>query len=105
VKLGVVAVYLFGEEVEPLLGVHLRQIEKTTHAPYTIYGSVNRLAPTLRRQLETAPRVKTFELPATELRGGREHAYYLDELVQIAVDDGSTHIAVLHLDSFPIRPG
>ena len=104
-KLGIVVVYLFDEDLESLLGVHLGQISKNTQVPYTIYGSVNRLDPKLRRHLETAPHVKTCELPPTELRDGEEHAYYLDQLVQIAVDAGSTHIAVLHLDSFPIRPG
>jgi hypothetical protein len=104
-KLGIVVVYLFDEDLEPLLGVHLGQISKNTLVPYTIYGSVNRLDPKLRRHLETAPHVMTYELPPTELRDGEEHAYYLDQLVQIAVDAGSTHIAVLHMDSFPVRPG
>ena len=57
----------------------MSQIDRNTRVPYTIYGSVNRLAPKLRHHLETVPRVRTFELPATELRGGLEHAYYLDK--------------------------
>lgn len=104
-KLGIVVVYLFGAEHEPLFDLHLRQIEKYTQIPYVIYCSVNRLAPKYRQRLAEYPQVRTFEFPPTELRGMHEHSYYLDQLIRIAVDDGATHVATLHLDSFPIRMG
>ena len=104
-KLGIVVVYLFGAEHEPLLDLHLRQIEKCTQIPYIIYCSVNRLAPKQRQRLAEYPQIRAFEFPPTELRGMREHSYYLDRLIRIAVDDGATHVATLHLDSFPLRIG
>ena len=102
-KLGIVAVYLFGEQNEGILDLHLSQIEKHTQVPYSIYGSVNRLLPKYRQRLERENRVQVCECPATELRDGEEHAYYLDHLVKLAVEDGASHIVTLHLDSFPIR--
>lgn len=104
-KLGIVVVYLFGAEHETLFDLHLRQIEKCTQIPYIIYGSVNRLALKYRQRLAEYPHVRAFEFPLTELRSMHEHSYYLDQLIQIAVDDGATHIVTLHLDSFPIRMG
>jgi len=105
VKLGIAVVYMFDAESEPLLALHLRQIDKYTQVPYTIYGSVNRLAASYREQLAHYPRVRVCELPATDLRDGEEHAHYLDQLVGMAVDDGATHVVTLHLDSFPVRSG
>ncbi len=104
-KLGIVVVYLFGGDLEALFDLHLRQITMYTQIPYVIYCSVNRLAPKYRRRLTDYPQVRACEFPPTELRGTDEHSYYLDQLIQIAVDDGATHIATLHLDSFPIRKG
>jgi hypothetical protein len=104
-KLGIVVVYLFGAEQEPLFDLHLRQIEECTQVPYVIYCSVNRLDPKYRQRLAEYPQVRAYELPPTELRRMHEHSYYLDQLIQIAVDDGATHIAIVHLDSFPIRDG
>lgn len=104
-KLGIVVVYLFGEQNEALLDLHLGQIEKHTQVPYTIYGSVNRLSPERRQKLERYSQVRVCECPATHLRGGEEHAFYLDRLVEFAIQDGVSHVVSLHLDSFPVRSG
>lgn len=102
-KLGIVVVYMFSQAQEPLFDLHLRQIEKYTDVPYLIYCSVNRLPPEYRQRFAEHSQMLSFELPATELRGMHEHSYYLDRLIKKAIDDDATHIAVLHLDSFPIR--
>jgi hypothetical protein len=105
VKLGIIVVYLVSERNEPLLDLHFRQIEKNTTTPYTIYGSANRLLPQIRRKLEQRSDVKICDCVSTDLRSGAEHAFYLDQLVRFAAEDGATHIASFHVDSFPIRPG
>ncbi|MFC1483672.1 hypothetical protein ACFL6Q_01325 [Candidatus Neomarinimicrobiota bacterium] len=102
-KLGIIVVYMVREENERLLDLHLHQIEKHTHCPYTIYGTANRLLPQFRRKLEEHPNIKICEFPATDLRTHYEHAYYLDRLVQAAIEDGVSHVVTLHVDSFPIR--
>jgi hypothetical protein len=51
-KLGIIVVYMLKEENEPILNFHLKSIERYTSVPYTIYGSVNRLLPAFRYQLE-----------------------------------------------------
>jgi hypothetical protein len=104
-KLGIVVVYLFDEEDEPLLDLHLSQIEKHTQVPFVIYGSANRLAPRFRERLALHPKVQICECPDTDLRGDQEHSYYLDHLVTIAFEDNASHIVSLHLDSFPISSG
>jgi hypothetical protein len=104
-KLGIVVVYLFNEKSAPLLDVHLRHIAQHTQAPYVIYAGVNRLAPAYRQRLAEHPNVRLCACPETDLRGGPEHAFYLEHLVKRAIEDGVTHIVTLHLDSFPIRSG
>jgi hypothetical protein len=104
-KLGIIVVYMVKEENEPILTFHLKTIEQYTTVPYTIYGSVNRLLPAFRKQLINHPRIKTFELPYPKFRGKGEHSYYLEQLIQHALQDGVSHIVTLHVDSFPVKPG
>jgi hypothetical protein len=53
--------------------------------------------------MEHHPKVKICECPTVHLPASEDHAYYLEHLIQMAIEDGSTHIASLHMDSFPIR--
>jgi hypothetical protein len=120
VKLGIVVVYLVSDRMRPLLELHLRKIEECTEVPYMIYGSVNRLRSEYRRIVERRPNVKIFEISPTyqdaeESRryvkgmAGRalatENGYYFDRLVDLAIEDGATHLCTLHVDSFPVQPG
>ncbi len=104
-KLGIIVVYLFDENTEYLLDLHISYIRKFTDVPYTIYGSISRLNLKERQKLSKYPEVQQYDIPPTDLRGSFEHAFYLDHLVEIAIQEGSTHIVTLHLDSFPVYPG
>jgi hypothetical protein len=104
-RLGIVAVYMVREGSERLLDLHLDYIRAHTAAPFALYGCVNRLAPALRGRLASLPEFRTVDLPATDLRKSEEHAHYLERLIGAALADGATHVAVLHVDSFPVRTG
>lgn len=104
-NLGIVVVYLVREEDEALLELHLRQLDRHTEAPFQIFAAANRLAPRFRRRLQEHPRIRVCDVPDTPLRGYEEHAYYLDRLVPEAIEHGATHVALLNVDSFPIRSG
>ena len=104
-KLGLAVTYIVDESHGPLLELHLDRVARHTTVPWTIYGSVNRLLPRYRELLERRPSMKLFELPETSLRGMEEHSTYLERLFDIAFDDGATHVAVLHVDSFPVADG
>src|SRR6185295_18690579 len=86
-----------------LIDVHLDRIERHTHVPYVIHGSANRLSSDGRGRLEQRPHVRVHDLPAATLRGAEEHSGYLEPLVAHAMAAGSSHIAILHVDSFPVR--
>ncbi len=104
-KLAIVVVYLVSEEDHKLLDLHLRQIQKHTSVPYTIYAGAHRLLPGFRARLILRPEIKICTLVSTDLRGAEENSFYLEQLVKIAIDDNATHVVTLHLDSFPIRDG
>ncbi len=104
-RLAVVAVYMVREGSERLLDLHLEYVRRHTAAPFAIYGCTNRLAPALRSRLASLPEFEAVELPATGLRKSEEHAHYLERLIDAALADGATHVAVLHVDSFPVRSG
>ena len=103
IALGIVVAYMVGDGGEGLIDVHLDRIERHTRVPYVIHGSTNRLIAGSRRRLARRPHVRLHDLPPTNLRGSEEHSGYLEPLVSYAIADGATHIAILHVDSFPVR--
>lgn len=104
-RLAIAVTYIVHEDHGALLDLHLARIARHTSVPWTIYGSVTRLHPRFRDVLERVPGARLFELPATEARGTAEHASYLEVLIARAIDDGATHVAILHVDSFPVVDG
>lgn len=101
-KLGICVAYLVRPENRQLLELHLHKLRELTPPPYTIYGGVTGSDSWLRERLEAEPRVQLVELPETELTGTPQHSLYLGRLIDEAVADGVTHVATLHVDSFPI---
>ncbi len=104
-KLGIIVVYLFDENTEYLFDLHISHIRKFTISPYAIYGGVSRLDFRWRQKLSNYPEIQQCEIGSTELRGGAEHAFYLERLTEIAFREGATHVVTLHLDSFPVCMG
>jgi hypothetical protein len=128
-RIGIAVVYLVSEKNGPLFDLHLRLIERNTEHPYTIYACVNGLLPQFHGRLREDPHVKIC--PCETYPGGSalwppaaagaaaeaaaiqsvaseskyEHSWYLEQLIRTAIDDGVSHVAIFHVDSFPIRRG
>lgn len=116
-KLGIVVVYFVDKAHIELMDIHLQRIADHTTVPYRIYGLINpnpnRILPRVLKKLERTPNLEIIKRTRPDLStiGGVteypviEHAYYLDQLVRVAVKDGCTHVATLHMDSFPVKNG
>ncbi len=97
-----VVYYLSSDDDLPILDLHLDRIERHTHVPFRVYGAANRVTPAVRERLADRSWLQICEIEPTELRGSREHAFYLDALMACARADGAGRIATFDVDSFPI---
>jgi len=109
-KLGIVVVYLLSKEDEKLLDIHLDQIAKNTTTDYTIYANINMLLPKFIQKFKNHSNVKicnsnNYIGPIDGLRATYELSYYAEKLIKEAIDDGVTHVVIMHPDSFPIKAG
>lgn len=124
-RIGIAVVYMVSDRNGPLLDLHLQQIQENTDHPYTIYACVNELHPQFQGILRENPHVKvcpcepypggsvlwrpgTVQTPHNEsvaLESKYEHSWYLEQLIHAAIEDGVSHIAMFHVDSFPICRG
>lgn len=102
-RLAILVVYYLRDDDDlPLLRLHLDRVGRTT-APATVYGTANRATPAARALLEAQPGLTLVDVADTELRGSREHAYYLDRLVEHALATDATHLCTMDVDAFPVR--
>ena len=105
IQLGIVVVYLVAENDEKLLDIHLQQITSCTTVSYKIYAAANRLIPKFLNKIKQHPNVVLCKIPTTDLIAGAEASFYRDHLIKRAIKDGVSHIALLHVDSFPVKKG
>ena len=97
-----VVYYLSSDDDLPILDLHLDRIERHTRVPFRVYGAANRATPAVRARLADRSWLQVCEIEPTELRGSREHAFYLDALMARARADGADRIVTFDVDSFPI---
>jgi hypothetical protein len=111
--LGICVVYLVPDrESEMILKLSLRQLSATTRSEYRIYGVALRMDAAQIAPLDghgvllpDIPSFETTEYFGTAHPQSGEHIHYLDHLVDHAVRDGCTHIAIFDMDSWPISLG
>lgn len=102
--LGILLVcYLKDDDDLPLLRLHLDRVARHRQVPTTTFVAARRATEAARALLDAQPDTVRCDLEPTDLRGSREHAAYLDQLVPIALDAGVSHLCTLDVDSFPIR--
>ncbi len=105
-RLGIVVVYALKHDDDVrLLELHLERVARHTHVPYTLFATMPRLSETARRLVLAAPNVVLCDIAPTERRSSREHGYYLDAMVPLALAAGVSHVCTLDVDSFPIDDG
>ena len=85
-----------------LLHLHCDRVARHTSVPYTIYATANRCSPDAQRVVAAQPHVEMVEVADSHLRGSAEHGYYLDALLNVALEGPATHVCTLDVDSFPI---
>ena len=103
-ELAIVVVYFLKDDDDlPFLQIHFDRIARHTRVPYTVHAAANRVTPAARTLIDAQPNVVVHDLEPTDLRGSREHAHYLDQLVAIALDGPATHVCTLDVDSFPVH--
>lgn len=100
--LAILVVYFLRDDDLGLLELHLNRIAQHTHVPYTLLASAQRVTPAARALIRAQPNVRLVDIAPTSLRSSREHAYYLDAMLEEALDLGASHICTLDPDSFPI---
>jgi len=102
VKLGLAVVYHVLPDSEALLQIHLDRFRRHTKVPYVIHGAPLRLPEKFLPQL-AAPDLRLHSLkPPLNVLNYVEHSFLLTELLNRAAADGCTHLATLHVDSFPL---
>ena len=102
-KLGITVVYFVKKDEGWLIDLHLKYIRRYTDVPYKIYAAAERLLPEYRYKIENADDIVICKPGPTNEIAGKENSFYLEQLFQVAVDDGCTHIATFHVDSFPLQ--
>lgn len=107
-KLGIIVVYWVDNDNEKLLDIHLKQLKENTSSTFTIYACINLLNQKFIDKLSKYKFIRTvicreYLGPTDAKRGAKEHSHYLSQLINIAQNDGVSHIAIFHPDSFPVR--
>jgi hypothetical protein len=104
--LGILVVYALGHDDDiGLLDLHLERVARHTHVRYTVFAVAPRLTDDALAHLLAAPNVVMCDIPSTPRRSSREHGYYLDAMVPLALEAGVSHVCTLDVDSFPIDDG
>lgn len=101
-KLGIAVVYLVREDSEPLLRLHLERIRRHTRVRYVIYGVPLRLPPEFFLHLQSEEIRLLSPAPRSDVIAPVEHSTLLTELLNLAAQDGCSHLGTLHVDSFPV---
>lgn len=109
-KLGIVVVYFLKDSDLSLVRIHLSKIREYSRADYEIFAGDNGLSPAARELLNQTPCLRIYDPPVnigpdSELNLSEQISAFTDYLVDEALASGATHVAIMHLDSFPVRDG